>query len=141
VFDLSAPKGDTSPKDKNTMRVTPWGMSDSEKSYDRGLTWVGTPSHGGFLVGKGYARKHLSPAAIAEGAPFGQYLAFEEDCDASIILYELPQTRGDFTFGPEGAEADLLMSLSRWHPAYLAARGIAATAEPFEMPTEMCSAM
>src|ERR1700758_1777363 len=104
---------------------SPWGMSDSEKHYERGLTWVGTPSHGGFLVGKAYARKHLTAAAIAEGALFGQYLAFEEDCDAAIILFELPQTREGFS---NVTEEDLLLSLSRWHPRYLAARGIAATA-------------
>jgi hypothetical protein len=110
---------------------TPWGNSDSEKHYARGITWVGTPSHGGFLVGKAYARKHLSAAAIAEGQPFGQYLAYEEDCDAAIVLYELPATREGFS---NVTDEDLLLSLSRWHPAYLAARNIPATAEPFKMP-------
>jgi hypothetical protein len=111
--------------------ITPWGNSDSEKRYERGLTWVGTPSHGGFLIGKAYARKHLTPAAIAEGQPFGQYLAFEEDCDAAIVLYELPATREGFS---NVTDEDLFLSLSRWHPAYLTARNIPATAEPFNMP-------
>ena len=110
--------------------ITPWGSSDSEKQFERGLTWVGTPSHGGFLVGKAYARKHLSPAAIAEGSPFGQCLAFEEDCDAAIVLYELPASREGFS---NVTDADLLESLSRWHPKYLAARGITPTAEPINM--------
>jgi hypothetical protein len=110
--------------------ITPWGVSDYEKKFERGLTWVGTPSHGGFLVGKAYARKHLTPAAVAEGQPFGQYLAYEEDCDAAIVLYELPQTREGFS---DVTDADLVESLSRWHPKYLAARGIAATAEPFNI--------
>jgi hypothetical protein len=113
---------------------TPWGNSDSEKRYERGLTWVGTPSHGGFLVGKAYASKHLSPAAIAEGEPFGQYLAYEEDCDATIILYELPVTREGFS---HVTDADLVDSLSRWHPQYLAARGIAVTAEPVTFPASI----
>lgn len=113
---------------------TPWGNSDSEKYYERGLTWVGTPSHGGFLVGKAYALKHLTAAAIAEGAPFGQYLAFEEDCDAAIILYELPATREGFS---NVTKEDLLLSLSRWHPEYLAVRGIVATAEAFVMPASI----
>jgi hypothetical protein len=111
--------------------LTPWGNSDSETKYERGFTWVGTPSHGGFLVGKAYARKHLTAAAIAEGEPFGQYLAFEEDCDAAVVLFELPATREGFS---SVTDDDLLLSLSRWHPKYLAARGIAATAEPFNMP-------
>ena len=113
---------------------TPWGNSDSEKRYERGLTWVGTPSHGGFLVGKAYAQKHLTPAAVAEGKPFGQYIAYEEDCDAAIILYELPATREGFS---NVTDSDLLLSLSRWHPEYLKARGIAATAERFNMPAGM----
>lgn len=110
---------------------TPWGNSDSETKYDHGLTWVGTPSHGGFLVGKAYARKHLSPAAIVEGEHFGQYFAFEEDCDAAIVLYELPQTREGFS---HVSDAELIESLSHWHPKYLAARGIEATAEPVQIP-------
>jgi hypothetical protein len=107
--------------------ITPWENSDSETKYDRGLTWVGTPSHGGFLIGKAYARKHLTPAAIAEGEPCGQYLAFEEDCDAAIILFELPVTREGFS---HVSDAELIESLSRWHPRYLAARSIVPTAEP-----------
>jgi len=111
--------------------ITPWGNSDSETRFDRGLTWVGTPSHGGFLVGKAYARKHLTPAAIAEGEPFGQYLAFEEDCKAAIVLYELPAAREGFS---HVSDVELVESLSRWHPEYLAARGIALTAEPVSIP-------
>jgi len=107
--------------------ITPWGNSDSEKRYDRGLTWVGTPSHGGFLVGKAYARKHLTAAAQAVGEPFGQYLAFEEDCKAAVILFELPATREGFS---SVSDAELIHSLSVWESEYLAARGITPTAEP-----------
>jgi hypothetical protein len=110
--------------------ITPWGVSDSEKRYERGLTWVGTPSHGGFLVGKAYARKHLTPAAIAAGMPFGSYLAYEEDCLAAIVLYELPATREGFS---RVADADLLETISRWNPEYLAARGIAPSVEPVNL--------
>jgi hypothetical protein len=112
--------------------MTPWGNSDSEKRYDRGLTWVGTPSHGGFLVGKAYARKHLTPAAIAAGMPFGPYIAFEEDCLATIVLYELPQTREGFS---DTSEERLIESLSAWVPTYLKARGIAPTREPVSFPS------
>jgi len=110
---------------------TPWGNSDSETRYERGLTWVGTPSHGGFLVGKAYAKQHLTPAAQAVGQSFGQYLAYEEDCDAAVILYELPKTREGFS---NVLDAELIESLSRWHPEYLAARGLAPTAEPIKIP-------
>ena len=85
-------------------------------------------------MGKAYARKHLTPAAIAEGEPFGQYIAYEEDCDAAIVLYELPATREGFS---HVSDAELIERLSRWHPKYLAARGISATAEPVNMPAGM----
>jgi hypothetical protein len=109
---------------------TPWSNSDYEKHFERGLTWVSTPSHGGFMVGRAYARKHLSPAAIAAGMPFGQYICFEEDCLAAIVLYELPATREGFS---NVTDSDLLETISRWNPEYLAARGIATTVEPMKI--------
>jgi hypothetical protein len=101
---------------------TPWGRSDYEKRFDRGLTLVGTPSHGGFLVGRAYASKHLSAAAQAAGDLFGDYLAYEEDCDAAIILLECPQTRAAFT--SEITDASLIDDLSYWKTGYLIARGL-----------------
>ena len=98
---------------------TPWGCSDNEKRFGRGLTWVGTPSHGGFLVGRAYARKHLSQAAQDAGDPFGSYLAYEEDCDAAIVLYELPFTREGFS---NVSDQELLDSLSYWETPYLLAQ-------------------
>jgi Domain of unknown function (DUF7007) len=100
---------------------TPWGRSDYEKKFERGLTWVSTPSHGGFLVARGTAERLLSPAAIAHGDPYGEYLAYEEDCDAAIILYELSQTREGFS---NVSDAELIESLSYWHIPYLTERGI-----------------
>ena len=100
---------------------TPWGDSDYEKRIQRGLTWVSTPSHGGFMVSRTVAAKLLTPAAIAAGQSFGDYLAFEEDCDAAIVLFELPQTREGFS---NVSDTDLLESLSYWHIPYLTARGI-----------------
>lgn len=101
---------------------TPWGNSDYEKRIERGITWVSTPSHGGFMVARGVAAKLLSQAAVAVGQVCGDYLAFEEDCDAAIILYELPQTREGFS---HVSDAELWDSLSYWHSAYLISRGIA----------------
>jgi hypothetical protein len=63
----------------------------------------------------------LTQAAIAQGKRFSDYLAFEEDCDAAIILYELPQTREGFS---HVFDSELLESLSYWHIPYLVARGI-----------------
>jgi hypothetical protein len=105
---------------------TPWGVSDYEKKIQRGLTWVSTPSHGGFMVARATAEKLLSPAAVGCGEQFGSYLAYEEDCDAAIVLYELPQTREGFS---HVTDAELLESLSYWRIPYLEARGITPNPE------------
>lgn len=106
---------------------TPWGQSDYEKKYRRGVTLVGTPSHGGFMIAEGTARELLTPAAQAEGQRFCGYLCYEEDCDAAIILYELPETREGFT--SDVSDKALHHSLSYWNTQYLRARGIEPDAE------------
>lgn len=99
---------------------TPWGIADSIQRITRGLSFVGTPSHGGFMVADGFARKHLSSAALLRGERFGNYYAFEEDCDAFIILLEISSSRqGTLT------EKKIIEGLSRWHADYLIERGIA----------------
>jgi hypothetical protein len=108
---------------------TPWGHSDYEKKLERGLTWVSTPSHGGFLIGRALAARLLTPAATACGNKFGNYLAYEEDCDAAIILYELPRTRESFS---NTSDAELVKSLTYWHLPYLIARGITPNPEAIQ---------
>jgi hypothetical protein len=101
---------------------TPWGKSDEAIKIAHGLTWVSTPSHGGFLVSDGYARKHLSPVALLKGERFGNYYAYEEDCNAAIILYEVPQAHAQLF--PDGDLKHLYDSLSRWNADYLIARDL-----------------
>jgi len=75
------------------VKRSPWGKVDNEVKFARGLIWVETASHGGFLVGLGFADRFLTGAARARGKQWGSYLAYEEDCDCLIVLYELPETR------------------------------------------------
>lgn len=104
---------------------TPWGKADSIQRIARGLSFVGTPSHGGFMVADGFARKHLSAAALLRGKRFGSYYAFEEDCDAFIILLEIPSSRQ----GTVTDESKIIKALSLWHADYLIQRGIEPDAE------------
>src|SRR5260370_30173594 len=99
---------------------TPWGKADSIQRIARGLSFVGTPSHGGFMVADGFARKHLSGAALVRGERFGNYYAFEEDCNAFIILLEIPSSRQ----GTVTDESKIVDGLSHWHADYLIQRGI-----------------
>lgn len=97
---------------------TPWGKSDSTTKVMRGLSFVTTPSHGGFMITRKLASEILSQAAILEGRICGQYLAYEEDCDAEVILWEVKKAR-DLT--PSHSEEQIRRSLSAWHVPYLVA--------------------
>lgn len=78
---------------KQKRTSTPWGVSNWSLSIDRGLSFHSTPSHGGYLVGKGYAKKHLSAEALKCGFPWGNYICFEEDCAAEYLENEIPHAR------------------------------------------------
>lgn len=81
---------------------TPWGKSDSKISIERGVSWVGTPSHGGLAITASKAVQTLSSKAIAiamrerygtefVNLPKTAYLFFEEDCAYAIAFYEHPE--------------------------------------------------
>ena len=63
----------------------------------------------------------LSEPARAEGMAWNAYVAFEEDCDMLITLWELPCVREYFKQSDMGPTYE---SLSYWHPDYLRAVGI-----------------
>lgn len=104
---------------------TPWGLSQHVESFARGLCSVSTASHGGFMVAKGFARKHLSQEAQAQGLEYGDYLAYEEDCLWAVVAYELPEYWPlMFPNNPDTLSQKEMIrnSLVRWVPEYLKAR-------------------
>jgi len=103
------------------IKPTPWGTADGGYQIAKGIYWVYTPSHGGIMISKGLARKILSPEALKLGIPYGGYLSYEEDCDYSVVLYELYTKFGikDPQIETENYEEKLLNSLSRWNTRYL----------------------
>ena len=108
---------------------SPWGKVDRIEKYTPGLVWVSTPSHGGFMVTKTFARQNLSPAAIKRGDRYGNYLAYEEDIDWAIVAFELPMFWGRiFAYMSAEAKQDpmsyLMQTLSAWRADYLIERGI-----------------
>ena len=120
------------------MSGSPWGNIQYSKVFEPGCKSVGTAGHGGFMLTKRYANEHLSPAAISRGSSYGNYLCYEEDCDACIPMYELrhlwPQFRehyisDEFRLDVEG---HLLRSLSYWNVPYLLERGIEPDAEAYQ---------
>ena len=115
---------------------TPWGPADSVVDLAPGLLAVTTPSHGGLLVTRAFAATHLSPVAIARGAPWGEFLAYEEDCDWYIVAWECPAFRPRlFESAPPEARDDpaayLLRALSAWHADYLIERGVCPDVDGF----------
>ena len=105
---------------------SPWGKVDYIFKIAPGVMWVGTPSHGGLLVGKKVARDKLSAKAIECAFPgaWAQYIAFEEDCAYALALYECPAWDAGLSFtafpprDPAERHEELRQIIERWMPEY-----------------------
>ena len=62
---------------------TPWGKSDHKKEYVKGITFYGTPGHGGFKVSK-----HV--LAVMPKAYVNEDGWYEEDCEALKVYMAFP---------------------------------------------------
>lgn len=114
---------------------SPWGEVQQSTSICRGLLWVSTPGHGGLMVAKGFAGKHLSSAAQKRGIEYGNYICFEEDCDWEIVAFELKSLHRDRFMNKKSGvilenydREKNLISLSYFHADYLLDVGV----EPVE---------
>jgi hypothetical protein len=110
-------------RDGKTLRLvkiinSPWGTVQSCTEYQRGLKFVSTASHGGYLISKVLASRILSPLAFQSGAEVGNYLAYEEDVDAMIIDIELYDT-----IKPNRTKDEIIEALSKWRPEYCKSLG------------------
>jgi hypothetical protein len=95
---------------------TPWGQAQTKRALAPGVFLVTTAGHGGILIGKNRARELLSRQALAIGRPFGNFLAYEEDCDVAAVFYEHP---GYCTWMDAKKAKQLAQdSLHRWNPDY-----------------------
>lgn len=94
------------------MKLTnsPWGKIDIITEVIQGVFFVSTPSHGGFMVSKNIP---LSNAAKNRSIPFEGFYCFEEDCQASIVAYELNLKNERIS------KEDIERSLSFWNSSYL----------------------
>ena len=108
------------------MKQSPWGTVQQEEKHQRGVTWVSTAGHGGYMISLGFAKKFLSEPAQAKGLRYGGYLCYEEDCLWAIVEFELM-----YVTTPQRQET-IYTSLSRWNTDYLLARGLAPFHEQYE---------
>ena len=108
-----------------TTRSTPWGQADYQYKIRRGVALVNTPGHGGFLISKGVAKTYLSEAAQNAGESYGGYLAYEEDVDAAIILFEHQELIELLGYFSQDCSREKLVSntLLVYRREYLASRG------------------
>lgn len=118
---------------------TPWGKADQIEPLERGISHVGTPGHGGLMISMGYANKHLSAAARKQGDAYGGYLAYEEDSQWMIPMFELRhlwplyfRNSGPNYDTPEKIYDYLWKSLSYWGADYLLEIGVAPSAKEYE---------
>jgi len=80
--------------------MTPWGLSDSEERIIEGVTFYGTPSHGGFHLSPERERQlsvKLSEHGISVMDARMGYAAgwYEEDCCAYAVLFGFDEARPD----------------------------------------------
>ena len=70
---------------------TPWGAIDLETSIAPGITFVSTPSHGGFRLTPG--RNMYVPLIVRERTfnHLGLKGWYEEDCDAALVVVFFPE--------------------------------------------------
>jgi hypothetical protein len=109
---------------KNVKIQTPWGKSDYKTEYQRGISFVNTPGHGGLAVSKALANRILSEKArrIA-GQELGGYVFFEEDCaiyvaalDSDTVLTHLAAESGK---SKDEMKSIALASVANWFADYL----------------------
>ena len=70
---------------------SPWGEVQHKTTIMRGIHFVSTAGHGGFMVSKGMMKQFSPALALASvyGGTYGGYICFEEDCEAAAVLLEL----------------------------------------------------
>lgn len=73
-----------------SLKSTPWGIAQSQRSIADGITTYSTASHGGIELSE--ERLAAMPAALREFLPFsGQPGWYEEDVDWSIVALAFPE--------------------------------------------------
>jgi hypothetical protein len=108
---------------------SPWGEIQTSHPFVPGVRFVTTAGHGGYLVGKSFAKKNLSESVRAIGSPWGNYYVFEEDCAFAAIeigLLEHENFGNNFVeylnkmFGNDRGKESYIESrreiMNRWYP-------------------------
>ena len=106
---------------------SPWGEIQTCETLCPGAYSVSTAGHGGVMVSRELADKVFCKEARNCGLMERDYLCFEEDCAAPVVLRELMdkglyQAPVNKYFAPGEYEAVINNSLQTFHPEYWQAR-------------------
>ena len=74
-----------------TGMLTPWGVAHIKQQLDEGVFLIKTAEHGGLLIEQEIAATLLSERALRIGKVWESFLAFEQDHDMMVVLYERPE--------------------------------------------------
>ena len=102
---------------------SPWGAIQYSEELYTGVHMVSTASHGGIMILREIANTLLTRQVQKYGSWYCNYLCFEEDCDAPILIRELLD-KGLMTapvneyYKPGEYEDCIDRSLQCWHPEY-----------------------
>lgn len=120
---------------------TIWGAAQSVENLCRGVRLVSTARHGGLLVAKGFAKKHI-PQSVLDKIPFrDNYYQFEEDCDLHLVFFFYPSLaeKAMLSLYPEKSNDErvditkkyvdgTIKAMTRWFPKLLSEYQQALTA-------------
>ena len=108
-------------------QYSPWGEIQHCEELCPGVYEVSTASHGGVMAKLSVASKLFSRAARQYSFVEGDYLCFEEDCEAPVAIRELIdkglcKAPVNQYYGPGEYEAAIDRSIQRYQPEYWAYR-------------------
>ena len=98
---------------------TPLGRIVEVQTIDRGIYWVTTVEHAGYMIDQALAQEKLTAAARAIGVPYNEkWLCFEEDCAWAVVVSERPE------WATQPLQSETVQGiLQREYPDYLQAKG------------------
>lgn len=104
-------------------KYSPWGEVQRTQGISEGIYEVITASHGGIMVDAVLAKEIFSEAAQKCGFIDGEFLCFEEDCDAAVAIRELldkgiKQTPINKEYREGSYSEAINNSIQRWNPEY-----------------------
>lgn len=74
---------------------TPWGRAETVEEIAPGITYVSTPSHGGFLLSPERNAEIPADVKASTWRALGEGGWYEEDCDAAIVVAQWPEYFAD----------------------------------------------